>query len=277
MNILQEIAERTKKRIAEQKKVRSLEQVMEGASLACATDGVVNALSGVYGAAGGSKFPFEAALRGDDISFICEVKKASPSKGIIAEDFPYIQIAKDYEAAGAAAISVLTEPFWFKGNDNFLREISAAVDIPLLRKDFTVDEYMIYEAKFLGANAVLLICSILDAETLARYHRIAHEIGLSVLVETHDETEVEMAIAAGARIIGVNNRCLKTFEVDITLSKRLKKLVPPEIIFVSESGLSQPQDIDKLRDIGADAALIGESIMRSKDKKAAIRQLKGHM
>ena len=160
-------------------------------------------------------FPFEKALRSDDISFICEIKKASPSKGVIAEDFPYIEIARDYETAGAAAISVLTEPFWFLGSDRYLREIADAVNIPLLRKDFTVDEYMIYEAKLLGASAVLLICSLLDRETLARYIEIAHGIGLSALVETHDETEIETALNAGARIIGVNNRDLKTFEVDI--------------------------------------------------------------
>ncbi|MCL2576860.1 MAG: indole-3-glycerol phosphate synthase TrpC [Defluviitaleaceae bacterium] len=274
MNILQEISERTKERVEAQKKNCSFEKIKEEAKNAYAMDKMVNKLSGVYGASG-AKFPFESALRGGDISFICEVKKASPSKGIIAEDFPYIEIAKDYESAGAAAISVLTEPFWFKGSDDYLREISNAVQTPLLRKDFTVDSYMIYEAKILGASAVLLICSILNDETLAEYLEIAHEIGLSVLVEAHDENEVEMAIKAGSRIIGVNNRNLKTFEVDITLSERLKKLVPPEIIFVSESGLSHPEDIQILREIGADAALIGESIMRSSDKKAAINFLRG--
>ena len=240
MNILQEIAERTKERIAAKQ-----------------------------------DFPFEKALRGKDVSFICEIKKASPSKGIIAEDFPYLQIAKDYEAAGAAAISVLTEPFWFQGSDDYLREIANAVQIPLLRKDFTVDSFMIYEAKFLGASAVLLICSILTEAELAEYIKIAHGIGLSALVEVHSQEETEMALAAGARIIGVNNRDLKTFEIDLSLSERLRKLVPPEIIFVAESGISTAADIEKLRRINAHAALIGESIMRSPDKIAAIKKLYG--
>lgn len=260
MNILEKIAERTRERIAEQKKIRSAAEVKQAA------------LSMPRG-----DFPFESALRGGDISFICEIKKASPSKGIIAEDFPYLEIARDYEAAGAAAISVLTEPFWFHGSDDYLREIADAVKIPLLRKDFTVNEYMIYEAKILGASAVLLICAMSDRDELAKYIAIAHDLGLSVLVETHDEREVEAALAIDARIIGVNNRNLKTFEVDISLSERLKKLVPPEIIFVSESGLSRPQDIEKLREIGADAALIGESIMRSADKRAAIAKLRGEV
>lgn len=264
MNILEKIATRTRERIAEQKKIVSLEVIREAAQ---ASDAAFRGLP--------YAFEFEQALRGGDVAFICEIKKASPSKGVIAPHFPYLEIARDYEAAGAAAISVLTEPFWFHGSDEYLREIAAAVKIPLLRKDFTVDEYMIYEAKLSGASAVLLICALLPAETLAEYMETAHRLGLSVLVETHDEREVETALAAGARIIGVNNRCLKTFEVDITLSARLKKLVPPEVLFVSESGLSTPADIEKLREIGADAALIGESFMRSADKKAAIQMLRG--
>lgn len=262
MNILEKIALRTKERIEARKKNLPLDEIKEMLfSAACEGENL--------------NFPFEKALRSNDISFICEIKKASPSKGIIAKDFPYLEIAKDYEEAGAAAISVLTEPFWFKGSDKYLRENSEVVKIPLLRKDFTLDSYMIYEAKLLGASAVLLICAILDKNTLAEYLEIAHELGLSVLVETHSEEEVEMALSVGSRIIGVNNRNLKTFEVDITLSERLKKLVPPEVIFVSESGLSTAADIQKLREIGANAALIGESIMRSPDKKAAIRELRG--
>jgi indole-3-glycerol phosphate synthase len=258
MNILQEIAARTKERIKARKKILSLEEIKDATSAKINFD-----------------FEFEKNLRSDDIAFICEVKKASPSKGIIAENFPYVEIAKDYEAAGAAAISVLTEPYWFKGSDDFLREISAEVKTPLLRKDFTVDSYMLYEAKLLGASAVLLICSLLDADTLAEYLEISHELGLSVLVETHDEKEVETALAIGARVIGVNNRNLKTFEVDVTLSERLKKLVPSDIIFVSESGISRPEEIERLRKIGANAALVGESIMRSDNKKAAINFLRG--
>ena len=259
MNILQEIAERTKERIETQKKIISLEKIMEAVSSETQ-----------------SGFPFEKALRSDDVSFICEIKKASPSKGIIAQEFPYLDIARDYEAAGAAAISVLTEPFWFKGSDYYLREIANTVKIPLLRKDFTVDSYMIYEAKLLGASAVLLICSILDQDTLIEYIKIAFNLGLSALVEVHNEKEISMALFAGAKIIGVNNRNLKTFEVDITLSERLRKLVPPEVIFVSESGIDSPDDIVKLREIGADAALIGESFMRSADRKAEINRLRGY-
>jgi indole-3-glycerol phosphate synthase len=222
-------------------------------------------------------FPFEKALQRDDIALICEIKKASPSKGIIAEDFPYIDIARQYEAAGAAAISVLTEPFYFKGEDKHLREIAEVVSIPLLRKDFTVDSYMIYESKLLGASAVLLICSILEPDTLKEYIAIAHSIGLSALVETHSKSEVEMALKAGARIIGVNNRNLKTFEVDITLSERLRQYVPPSVIFVSESGITTPEDIAGLHQIGADAVLIGEAIMRSDDKAKEILRLRGKL
>ena len=258
MSILHEIAERTKERIEQQKKILPSAQVIEMAE-----------------AVGDGDFPFENALKSDDIAFICEIKKASPSKGIIAEDFPYLQIAKEYEAAGAAAISVLTEPFYFKGHDKYLLEIASGVSVPLLRKDFTVDSYMIYEAKVLGASAVLLICTLLDFNRLAEYINIAHSIGLSALVETHDEKEVKMALDAGARIIGVNNRNLKTFEVDMTLSERLIKLVPPDLIFVSESGIKTPSDIAKLRDIGANAVLIGETIMRSGDKFSEIQRLRG--
>jgi len=262
MNILKEIADRTKLRVEEQKNIISMEKIVELAAGAAVNPNA-------------AEFRFEQALRTKDVAFICEIKKASPSKGVIAEEFSYLDIARDYEAAGAAAISVLTEPHWFKGHDDYLKEISKAVEIPLLRKDFTVDEYMIYEAKLLGASAVLLICSILDGELLGKYIETAHSIGLSALVEVHDETEVDVALRGGARLIGVNNRNLKTFQVDITLSERLRKLVPKEVLFVSESGISSPGDIDKLREIGADAALIGESIMRSADKRAAISLLRG--
>ena len=258
LNILHEIAIRTKERIEQQKKILPLAEVIE---LAQTTD------SGY--------FPFENALETDDIAFICEIKKASPSKRIIAHDFPYRRIAKEYEAAGATAISVLTEPFYFKGDNHYLQEIANDVSIPLLRKDFTVDSYMIYEAKLLGANAVLLICTLLDLDTLAEYITIAHRIGLSALVEVHNEEEVEMALKAGARIIGVNNRNLKTFEVDIRLSERLKKLVPANILFISESGIKTQKDIAKLREIGADGVLIGETIMRSKNKYQEILNLRG--
>ncbi|MBO4375304.1 MAG: indole-3-glycerol phosphate synthase TrpC [Lachnospiraceae bacterium] len=218
---------------------------------------------------------FEKVLKKPGISFICECKKASPSKGIIAEDFPYLQIAKEYEKAGADAISVLTEPKWFLGDDSYLKEIAAAVNIPVLRKDFTVDEYMIYEAKLLGASAVLLIVSILSKEEIARYLGICDDLGLSALVETHDEEEIHTAIDAGARIIGVNNRNLKDFSVDTSLSGRLRKLIPEDIIFVSESGVKTSEDVSIIRTNGADAVLVGEVLMRAEDKKAKLKELKG--
>lgn len=217
-------------------------------------------------------FSFEKALKKEGISFICECKKASPSKGIIAEDFPYLQIAKEYEAAGADAISVLTEPKWFLGSDRYLAEITESVSVPCLRKDFTVDEYMIYEAKLLGASAVLLICSILSGEQIKEYLGICDELGLSALVETHDEDEVQMALDTGARIIGVNNRNLKDFTVDVGKSRELRGMVPENILFVAESGVSSPGDMDNLRETGVDAVLIGEALMRSQDKKAKLAE-----
>ena len=264
MNILQEIAARTKKRIEVQKEAVPFEKVIETAQLARKKEILDSPV-----------FPFETALRRKDIAFICEVKKASPSKGIIADVFPYLDIAKEYEAAGAAAISVLTEPHYFKGSDLYLREIADAVSIPLLRKDFAIDSYMIYEAKILGASAILLICALLDKATLAEYIGIAHSLGLSALVEAHTETEVETALAAEARIVGVNNRNLKTFEVDISLSERLRKMVPKDRIFVSESGIRCAEDIKMLRQNGVDAALIGETLMLASDKKTALDELRG--
>ena len=219
-------------------------------------------------------FAFENALGKQGISFICECKKASPSKGIIAQEFPYIQIAKEYEAAGADCISVLTEPKWFLGSDTYLKEIAETVSIPCIRKDFTVDEYMIYEAKLLGAQAVLLICSILSKEQIKEYISICDTLGISALVETHNEGEVKLAVEAGARIIGVNNRNLKDFTVDTNNSRRLKKLVPKDVLFVAESGVKTPQDIAALQDIGVDAVLIGETLMRAEDKKVKLDELK---
>lgn len=220
-------------------------------------------------------FAFENALKKTDLSFICECKKASPSKGLIAPDFPYLQIAKEYEAAGADCISVLTEPKWFLGNDGYLKEIAAAVSIPCLRKDFTVDEYMIYEAKVLGASAVLLICSVLSEEQIKSYIGICDELGLSALVEAHDENEVQTALRAGARMIGINNRNLKDFSVDTDNSRRLRERIPRDVLFVSESGVSTAGDVAKLREIGADAVLIGEALMRAPDKKARLDELRG--
>lgn len=257
--ILDEIAEKTRSRVAELSARTPLSEVRERAEKLPADTG----------------FPFEKALRGGDVSFICEVKRASPSKGVIAQDFPYLDIARSYESAGAAAISCLTEPYWFKGSDEYLREIAQAVSIPVLRKDFTVSEYMIYEAKTLGASAVLLICAILSPAQLGEYIETAHSLGLSALVEAHDENEVRTAVESGARIIGVNNRDLRTFEVDITNSARLRGLVPRDRVFVSESGITCAKDIALLRENGTDAVLIGETLMRSPDKKAALRALRG--
>ena len=220
-------------------------------------------------------FAFEAALRKPGIAFICECKKASPSKGLIAPDFPYLDIAKAYTAAGADAISVLTEPKWFLGSDAYLQEIAAAVPTPCLRKDFTVDNYMIYQAKVLGASAVLLICSILPEAQIRESIALCDDLGLSALVEAHDEAEVETALRAGARIIGVNNRNLKDFTVDTANSARLRQLIPADVLFVSESGVRTAEDVAALRKIGADAVLIGETLMRAPDKKTKLAELRG--
>lgn len=220
-------------------------------------------------------FPFTAALSGDRLAFICECKKASPSKGLIAPDFPYLRIAKEYEAAGADCISVLTEPSRFLGDDSYLAEIAAGVSLPCLRKDFTVDPYMIYEAKLLGASAVLLICALLDKSRLSEYRKIAESVGLSVLVEAHDESEAETAAEIGAHIIGVNNRNLKDFSVDTGRVQMLRRCVPADTLFVAESGMQTAEDIRRVREAGADAVLIGEALMRAPDKAAMLRQLRG--
>ena len=221
-------------------------------------------------------FEFEKAIKNaDDIAFICECKKASPSKGLIAPDFPYLEIARKYESAGADCISVLTEPKWFLGDDRYLSEIAREVRVPCLRKDFTVDSYMIYEAKLLGASAVLLICSILDGDKIKEYIKICDSLGLSALVEAHDETEIKTAVSAGARIIGVNNRNLRDFTVDTENSRRLRSLVPSDVLFVSESGVRTAEDVARLRGAGCDGVLIGETLMKSEDKRKKLRELKG--
>lgn len=258
MTILDEIAEATRLRVANNKKIKSTEEIRK------------EALSMAKG-----NFEFENALKKDGLLFICECKKASPSKGIIADDFPYLQIAKDYEKAGADCISVLTEPKWFLGKDEYLKEIANVVKIPCLRKDFTIDEYMIYEAKILGAKAVLLICAILSEEKIKEYIKICDQLGLSALVEAHDENEVKMAIGVGARIIGVNNRNLKDFSVDTNNSRKLRDLVPKDIIFVSESGVKTAEDVKAIYDMGADAVLVGETLMKAEDKKNKLAELKG--
>lgn len=258
MTILDQLAAHAKERTENAKKFMTTEQIKQ------------QALSLPRGI-----FAFENALKKQGMSFICECKKASPSKGLIASDFPYLQIAKEYELAGADCISVLTEPKWFLGSDEYLKEIANFVSIPCLRKDFTVDKYMIYEAKILGASAVLLICSILNENKLKEYISICDELGLSALVETHDEREIQIALNSGARIIGVNNRNLKNFSVDTNNSLKLRKIVPKDVLFVSESGINNANDIAKLRDIGVDAVLIGETLMRATDKKAKLNELRG--
>lgn len=258
-NILSTIADATKIRVENAKKAVPLDKIIEKAKNMTVNSG----------------FPFERALRDGDISFICECKKASPSKGLIAPDFPYLNIAREYEAAGAAAISVLTEPKWFLGQNEYLSQIANAVSIPCLRKDFTVDEYMIYEAKTLGASAVLLICSILDGDTIAKYIKICDSLGLSALVEAHDEDEINIALHAGARIIGVNNRNLKDFTVDVHNSERLRRLVPSDVLFIAESGIKTAADIDVLRAANVNGVLIGETLMRAADKKAVLDSLRG--
>ena len=257
--ILDTIVEATKIRVAQEKQVESPEAV-KAAALALPSD---------------TGFPFEAALRQQDFNFICEVKKASPSKGIIAEHFPYLDIAKEYEVAGAAAISVLTEPDFFKGDKKYLQEIASTVKIPVLRKDFIIDEYQIYQAKVWGASAILLICACLDVPTLTKFRELADSLGISSLVEAHDEKEVQMAIDCGARIIGVNNRNLKDFTVDVQNSVRLRNLVQDDVIFVSESGLETPEDIQVLWDNNIGVALMGETFMRSPNKVEKLAYLYG--
>lgn len=261
-NILEEIAAKTRQRIEEEKKNLPLEALKEN----CRKKNEDTEQP---------RLSFYDALKKSGMSYICEVKKASPSKGLIAPDFPYLEIAREYEAAGASAISCLTEPFYFLGSDRYLKDIRKNVQIPVLRKDFTVDEYMIYQAKALGASAVLLICAILDDEQLKNYRILAEELGMDALVEAHDEEEVSRALNSGAKIIGVNNRDLRTFQVDVRNSIRLRELAPADVVFVSESGIRTCEDIRKLYENQVDAVLIGETLMRSSDKKAMLEELNG--
>ena len=264
--ILDELANLTRARIEKQKEQYTPRDIERDAEILAAKEMEVLEFD----------YPFEQALSRKGLSIISEVKKASPSKGMIAEDFPYLDIAKEYEAAGADCISVLTEPKWFLGSDAYLKEIAANVSIPCIRKDFTVDEYMIYEAKLLGARAVLLICSILTKQQISEYIAICDSLGISALVEAHDEAETAMAVSTGARIIGVNNRNLRNFSVDTGNSRRMRELVPKNIIFVSESGVSSASDIEALRQTGVDAVLIGEALMKAPDKRSKLTELRGN-
>ena len=256
--MLNEIVEKTKKRVEDAKKIIPLEEIKKEVSLMEIT----------------KDFPFKKALSEEGMSIIAEVKKASPSKGLIAKDFDYITIAKDYEQVGASAISVLTEPFFFMGSDDYLSEIAQNVSIPILRKDFVVDEYMIWEAKLLGASAVLLIVFILDIVQLKKYLDLAHDLGLSAIVEAHDGDEIRKAMIVGAEIIGVNNRNLKDFTVDIENSINLRRCVSGDVIFISESGIKTKEDVSKLKENDVDAVLIGETLMKSNDKMSTISELK---
>lgn len=258
MTILEQLANHARERTENAKKTYPLEKLRE------------QALSLPQ-----LNFAFEKAIRKKELSFICECKKASPSRGIIAHNFPYLQIAKEYEAAGADCISVLTEPKWFLGNKEYLHQIASTVSIPCLRKDFTVDEYMIYESRILGASAVLLICSILSERQIGEYIQICDAMGISALVEAHDEQEIAMAVHVGARLIGVNNRNLRDFTVDTENSFRFREMIPRDILFVSESGIRNAQDVEKLRQVGADAVLIGETLMRAENKAAKLTELRG--
>lgn len=256
--ILTKLADSTRDRVEREKKQIPLEMVKEQALAMKKGD-----------------FSFEKVIAEGDISFICEVKRASPSKGMLVEEFPYVQIAKDYEEAGADCISVLTEPDYFKGDKKYLKEISENVSVPLIRKDFVIDEYMIYDAKIHGASCVLLICSLLDKETMEKYIEICDNLGMSALVEAHDEEEIQKAIEAGARMIGVNNRDLKTFTVDIRNSERLRKLVPDNILFIAESGIKTNADINRLRKANVNGVLIGETFMKAENKKEMLQKLRG--
>lgn len=221
-------------------------------------------------------YPFLKALSKKGMSYICEVKKASPSKGIISEDFNYIEIAKEYEKIGASAISVLTEPDYFQGNILFLKDIKEKVNLPLLRKDFIIDPYMIDQAKVNGADAILLICALLTEEELSTYQAYAESLGLSALVEAHNEEEVAKALRARAKIIGINNRDLRDFSVDIHNSLRYRHLIPEDVIFVSESGITERDQIIELEANHVNAVLIGETMMKAKDKQGMMDTLRGY-
>ncbi len=258
MNILDLIADYARIRVENAKKSMPLNKVKELAFTQKAGD-----------------FAFEKAIKQQKMSFICECKKASPSKGVIAPDFPYLEIAKEYEAAGADCISVLTEPKWFLGRDAYLKEIAETVSVPCLRKDFTVDEYMLYEAKLLGASSVLLICAILSEDKIKEYIKICDALGMSALVEAHNEAEIKTALRAGARMIGINNRNLKDFSVNAENSRTLRSFIPKDVLFVSESGISCAEDVNVLKEIGADAVLVGEALMKARNKREKLSELRG--
>lgn len=266
--VLDTLATAAKRRVGKLEKVKSLaavradaEQIYKEAVMGCGNTSACRGES------------FLANLQRPGLNFICECKKASPSKGLIAPEFPYLKIAKAYERGGAAAISVLTEPEYFLGSDAYLREIAAQVSLPVLRKDFTVSPYQIYEAKTLGASAVLLICAILSASQLEEYRLAAESIGLDALVEAHDGQEIETALKSGAKIIGINNRNLKDFTVDIRTCLQLRKEIPEDRVCIAESGIRNEGDIRNLMSKGFNGVLIGETLMRSGNPEEMLRKL----
>lgn len=276
-DILEEIAARTRMRVAQAKEACSAEDMERKARTLADGERMARKLSGCVDLTGVSSFAFpffHALMDSDDLSFIAEVKKASPSKGIIAQEYPYVTLAESYERGKASAISCLTEPFWFLGDNDHLKEITEATTLPVLRKDFVVDDYMIYEAKVLGASAVLLIVALLTDEELERYHQLAESLGLSVLVEAHDEEEIKRALAAGARIIGVNNRNLRDFSVDVKRAEALRSAVPDYVAFVAESGVQGAEDVACVSGLGADGVLIGEALMRAEDPAYTLQQFR---
>lgn len=276
--ILDTLAQATKKRIDGQKQLKSLEALKQELSEKAKRGELVlpdKEKSFEENFNNPSLYRFEKNLKGKGIHIIAEVKKASPSKGLIDPNFDYMKVARDYEMAGVDCVSCLTEPDYFKGSDEIFMEIRRALKTPMIRKDFTVDEYMIYQAKLMGADCILLICAILDDEALMSYYKLADSLGLSVLVETHDEEEMERALKIGARMIGVNNRNLKDFTVDIGNSIRLRKMVPENVVFVAESGIKTREDIKELEDCGTNGVLIGETFMRAADKAKELKLLKG--
>jgi len=254
MNILEKIVEFKKEEVAKQKKNFNLSALREEAERL--------------------KVPcdFKKAVSGEGINIIAEVKKASPSKGIIREDFNPVEIAKAYERGGAKAISVLTDKEFFKGSPFYLRQVAEAVNLPVLRKDFIIDEFQIYGAKALGASSFLLIVSILSDQQLRDFIELGRELGMEALVETHNEEEVERALKAKAEIIGVNNRNLKTFTVSLETTLRLLPMIKREgKILVSESGIKSRNDIERLKSAGVDAFLVGETLMRSENPEEVLK------
>lgn len=270
MNILDEIVEKTKERIEKEKQEVSREELILEIR-----QKKVQMILNPMAQSETAKTPhsFYQALKKPGISYICEVKKAAPSKGILAEEFPYVDIAKEYKEAGAAAVSCMTEPFYFMGSDQYLWEIASEVDIPVLKNDFIIDDYMIVQAAAYGAAAVLLMCELLDDVQLREYREMAEDLGMDALVEAHDAAEIERALKSGARIIGVSNRDLKTFEINIENSIGLRNLVPEDVIFVSEGGIRKAEDICRMREHKVDAVLIGETFMRSSDKKKTMDEI----